>query len=47
MTQETERNKFNKWLGIKHCGAAHDLALADWQASAITRAAAQIGKSMP
>lgn len=38
MTQETEREKFNQWLGIKHCGAAHDLALAAWQARAALEA---------
>ena len=29
-----ERIAFENWLGIKPCGAAHDLAWAAWQASA-------------
>lgn len=35
MTQTTdkERAEFEAWLGIKPCGAAHDLAWKAWQAS--------------
>lgn len=38
MRQETERAKFNNWLGIKHCGAAHDLAWEAWKARAALEA---------
>lgn len=38
MTQDTEREKFNKWLRIKHCGAAHDLAWEAWKARAALEA---------
>lgn len=30
----TERLAFEQWLGIKPCGAAHDLAWSAWQARA-------------
>ena len=30
---EKERAEFEAWLGIKPCGAAHDLAWAAWQAA--------------
>lgn len=38
MKQDTERAKFNNWLGIKHCGAAHDLAWEAWKARAALEA---------
>ena len=30
-----ERQAFEKWLGIRPCGAAHDLAWSAWKARAI------------
>ena len=30
----TEQQKFEAWLGIRPCGAAHDFGLAAWQARA-------------
>lgn len=43
MTQSTEsdRGAFEAWLGIKPCGAAHDLAWAAWQAARRAIAAPQ------
>ena len=46
---EQERAEFEAWLGIKPCGAAHDLAWLAWQAArrAIGRAASEIEKATP
>lgn len=46
MNLETERARFNQWLGIKHCGAAHDLAWHAWQARAALEAK-QVDVKMP
>ena len=32
-----EREAFEKWLGIKPCGAAHDFGWSAWQARAALR----------
>lgn len=32
-----ERIAFENWLGIKPCGAAHDIAWSAWQARAALR----------
>lgn len=32
-TTDKDRAEFEAWLGIKPCGAAHDLAWAAWQAA--------------
>lgn len=38
----TEQQKFEAWLGIRPCGAAHDFGLAAWQARAAQDRSAEL-----
>lgn len=42
---QSERKAFEEWLGVKPCGAAHDLAFAAWKARAAIAESRQVDPS--